>query len=153
MANSLNRNLTDCLVVLGREHYPSDPKWNDEASRTVFVTGGFGANADTGGNALYVRDRDGKSWRAEGYMVERFIREVPKDERAVPYTVTVMSANGVESHEATARTPIAAVLSLLTRFGWDGLPYRLSDEHDDALITVEGVDYILSPAKEEKLND
>jgi len=32
---------------------------------------------------LYVRDRDGKSWRAESYMVERFIREVPEDERAV----------------------------------------------------------------------
>ena len=144
MANSLNRNLTDCFVVLGREHYPSDPKWDGEASRTVFVTGGFGANADTGGNALYVRDRDGESWRAEGYMVERFIREVPEDERAVPYIVTVMSEQGVESYEVQAMTPIAAVLQILKTCGWSDLPYRLSDQHDDLLIEVKGVEYVLS---------
>jgi len=145
MANSLNRNLTDCLVVLGREHYPSNRKWDDEANRTVFVTGGFGANADTNGNALYVRDRDGKTWRAEGYMVERFVREVPEDEQAVPYVVTVMSEQGVESYEVMVNTPIAAVLHILKTFGWSDLPYRLSDQRDDLLINVKGVEYVLSP--------
>jgi hypothetical protein len=147
MANSLNRNLTDCLVVLGREHYPTDPKWNDEASRTVFVSGGFGANADTSGNALYVRDRDGKSWRAEGYMVERFIREVPEDERQLLYVVTVMSTEGVESYEMWSKTPTGAVRSVIQVRGWDGIGYRMGEEHDDALITVEGVDYVVSPKK------
>ena len=123
MANSLNRNLTDCLVVLGREHYPSDPKWDGEASRTVFVTGGFGANADTGGNALYVRDSDSKSWRAEGYMVERFVREVPEDEREIPYIVTVMSEQGVECYEVKAKARIVAVLHILKTLGWSDLPY------------------------------
>jgi len=144
MANSLNRNLTDCLVVLGREHYPSDPKWDGEASRTVFVTGGFGANTDTSGNALFVRDRDGKSWRAEGYMVERFVREVPEDERKIAYIVTVMSEQGVESYEVMVKTPIAAVLHILKTLRWSDLPYRLSDQHDDLLIVVKGVEHVLS---------
>ena len=144
MANSLNRNLTDCLVVLGREHYPSDPKWDGEASRTVFVTGGFGANASTSGSALFVRDSDGRTWRAEGYMVERFIREVPEDERAVPYIVAVMSEQGAESYEVMVNTPIAAVLHILKTLGWSDLPYRLSDQHDDLLIDVRGAEHVLS---------
>jgi len=131
-------------VVLGREHYPTDPKWNDEASRTVFVSGGFGANADTNGNALFVRDRDGKSWRAEGYMVERFVREVPEGERAVPYIVTVMSEQGVESYEVMVNTPIAAVLHILKTLGWSDLPYLLSDQHDDLMVTVKGAEHVLS---------
>jgi hypothetical protein len=144
MANSLNRSLTNCLVILGREHYPSDPKWDGEANRTVFVSGGFGANADTSGSALFVRDGDGKSWRAEGYMVERFVREVPVDEREITYIVNVMSEHGVASHEVKATTPLAAVLDILKTLGWSDLPYRLSDQHDDLLIEVKGAEYVLS---------
>ena len=77
-------------------------------------------------------------------MVERFLREVPEDERAVPYIATVMSEQGVESYEVMVNTPIAAVLHILKTLGWSDLPYRLGDQHDDLLIEVRGVEYVLS---------
>ena len=77
-------------------------------------------------------------------MVERFLREVPEDERAVPYIATVMSEQGVESYEVMVNTPIAAVLHILKTLGWSDLPYRLSDQHDDLLIEVKGAEYVLS---------
>jgi len=148
MANSLDRDLEHCEVVLGREHFPAaEGKWDDEKNRTVFVTGGFGASASSNGNALFVRGTDGVVFRAEGWMVERFVRQVPEDERQILYVVTVMSTEGVESYEMWSMTPTGAVSSVLQVRGWDGINYRMGEEHDDALITVEGVDYVLHPKK------
>jgi len=148
MANSLDKNLLNAEVVLGRNNYPADePQWDDEQNRTVLVTGGFGSSAESNGNALFVRGRDGVSFRAEGWMVERYIRLVPEDERQLLYVVTVMSTEGVETHEIWSKTPTGAVQSVIQVRGWDGIGYRMSEDHDDALITVEGVDYIISPKK------
>ena len=80
-------------------------------------------------------------------MVERYIRLVPENERQLLYVVTVMSTEGVETHEIWSKTPTGAVQSVIQVRGWDGIGYRMSEEHDDALITVEGVDYVLHPKK------
>jgi len=145
MANSLNRDLNNCLVVLGREHYPDDPKWDDEENRTVLTTGGFGCNASTMGGAIFVRDRWGKSWRAEGHQVERCIREVPEDERAIPFIVNVMSPAGVETYEVTAVTDTNATHQVLAIKGWENLPRSIGMTHDDTLIEVDGVEYAIAP--------
>lgn len=148
MANALNRDLENCEVVLAREYYPeSEPQWDEEAQRTVFVTGGFGAAASTNGNALFVRQSDGTSFRAEGYMVERFIREVPETEREVVYVVNVMSPSGVQSHQVSALTTTNATSQVLQQLGWGSLPHRMGLTHDDVLIEVDGVEYALSPKK------
>jgi|SRR5450756_1432423 len=146
MANSLNRDINNCVVVLKREYYPDDePQWDDEDNRTVFVTGGFGADPKTGGNALFVRGNEGTSWRAEGYMVERLVREVPEDEREIIYIVTVMSVNGVETHEVSATTTLRAVSKTLELKGWGSFPQKMGVDHDDAMMEVDGVDYIIKP--------
>ena len=146
MANSLDKDLNNCLVILGRKYYPEgEPQWDDEENRTVFVTGGFGANPKTNGNALFVRGNDGKSFRAEGYMVEKFVREVPEDEREIAYIVTVMSVNGVETHEVSAINTIRAISKTLELKGWGSFPQKMGDDHDDAMMEVDGVDYIIKP--------
>lgn len=148
MANALNRDLENCEVILAREYYPEDePQWAEEAQRTVFVTGGFGAAASTNGNALFVRQNDGTSFRAEGYMVEKFVREVPEDERAITYVVNVMSEQGVETYEVSAVTTTNATSQVLQQLGWGLLPHRFGVTHDDVLIEVDGVEYALSPKK------
>lgn len=111
----------------------------------MFVTGGFGANASTGGNALFVRGNDGKSFRAEGYQVERLVREVPEGEREITYVVTVMSLNGVETHEVSALNTIKAISKTLELKGWGSLPQKMGVDHDDAMMEVDGVDYIIKP--------
>lgn len=145
MANSLNRDIEFCEVILGREHYPDDPKWNDEMNRTVLVTGGFGCHPTTNGGALFVRDRWGKSWRAEGHQVAQFIREVPEDQRGIPFIVNVMSESGVETYEVIAVTDTSATHQVLANKGWEHLPRRIGMEHDDTLIEVDGVEYAIAP--------
>ena len=144
MANSLNRELEGCEVILRRSDYPDDPTWNEEANRTVLVVGGFGASAKSNGNALFVRDRWGKSWRAEGYMVEWLVREVPADERDITYIVTVMSDEGLESFEVEALTTSIANNKVIEMKGWKFLPRRIGN-HDDTFVNVDGVEYAVSP--------
>lgn len=145
MANSVGRNIDNCEVVLKREYYPEDePQWNSEEARTVFVSGGFGTNPDTSGNAIFCRGKDGKTFRGEGYMVERFIREVPEDERDLIYVVNVMSVNGVETHDVMAPSTTTATHQVLDSKGWGNLPRRIGVEHDDTLIEVDGVEYAVT---------
>lgn len=144
MANSLDRELEGCEVVLRRSDYPDDPKWNEEAQRTVFVVGGFGASSKSNGNALFVRDRWGKSFRAEGWMVESFVREVPLEERDITYIVTVMSNEGLESFEVEAPTTSIANNKVIEMKGWKFLPHRIGN-HDDTFVNVDGVEYAVSP--------
>jgi hypothetical protein len=146
MANSLNKDLNNCLVVLGRAHYPAnEPEWENEENRTVLVYGGFGASPEAMGGALFVRDNKGNTWRAEGHMVERLIREVPVNEQAITYIVTVMTPDGVETHEVSAITPTSATREVLELRGWGSLPHRIGDSADDILIEIDGSSYILSP--------
>jgi len=146
MANSLNRDLNNCEVVLRRDAYPEgNSTWDEEKNRTVFVTGGFGANPKTNRNALFVRGRDGVSFRAEGYQVERLVREVPEDEREIIYIVTVMWVNGVETHEVSALNTIKAISKTLELKGWGSFPQKMGVDHDDAMMEVDGVDYIIKP--------
>jgi len=147
MANSLNRELKGCEVVIAREYYKDadDPKWDDEQNRTVLVTGGFGSHASTNGSTLFVRDRWGKSWGAKGYQVERFVREVPEEERHIRFIVNVMSPEGVQSYEVMAETSTTATNKIINDLGWGSLPHRIDPSHDDTLIEIEGVEYIVSP--------
>jgi hypothetical protein len=52
--------------------------FQDEASRTVDVTGGFGSNAHTNGTALFVRFLDGTTGHYRGEDVEKFIGDAGK---------------------------------------------------------------------------
>jgi len=47
-------------------------------------------------------------------------------------------------HEAKANTPTPAVLHILKTLASSDFPYRLSDQHDDLLVTVKGVEHVLS---------
>jgi len=51
-------------VVLKRELFK--PEFQDLATRTVVVTGGFGMRPHTSGTALYVKFSDGEESRFEG---------------------------------------------------------------------------------------
>lgn len=147
MANSLDRDISNCEVVIAREHYKDtgDDKYNDEQNRTVFVTGGFGASAHTNGNALIVRGKDGKSFRAEGWMVEKFVREVPKEEREIAYIVNVMSPEGVHTYDVMAETTTSATHKVLDELGWANLPRHIGLQDDHTYIEVDGVEYAISP--------
>lgn len=146
MANSLNRDLNNCEVVLRRDAYPEDNSiWDNEKNRTVFVTGGFGSSAEANGSALFVRDNRGNTWRAEGHMVERLVRVVPAEQQAIIYIVTVMSPTGVETYEVSAITPSSANTEVLKMKGWEHLSHRIGDKADDILIEIDGASHILSP--------
>ncbi|PKQ16736.1 MAG: hypothetical protein CVT67_02900 [Actinobacteria bacterium HGW-Actinobacteria-7] len=145
MANSLDRDIEFCEVVLGREFYPDDePSWDTEENRTVFCYGGFGSSSEANGSALFVRDHKGNTWQARGHMVERLVREVPEDERAITYIVTVMSPAGVETYEVSAITPNSANTEVLKMKGWEHLTHTLGDKADGVLIDIEGINHILS---------
>lgn len=67
MANTLNADLTDKVVVLSSDYIKGD-----ERARRFLVTGGFGALPHTSGNALVGTFLiDGEKARMEGYMVEK----------------------------------------------------------------------------------
>jgi hypothetical protein len=148
MTDPLDRNLTNCDVVLRREFYPaSDEMWDDENSRTAFVTGGHGANPRIPTGGLLVRDNDGRSFQVDRNKVERFVREVPKNEREITYVVTVMSENGVEAHEVSALTTLRAISKTLELRGWGSLPHKVGMNHDAALVEINGVEYSLTPMR------
>tara|TARA_Y100000034_G_scaffold25708_1_gene30458 strand:+ start:3003 stop:3563 length:561 start_codon:yes stop_codon:yes gene_type:complete len=68
MANTLNQELTGKYVVLRKKIY--EDIFPQEEDRVFFVTGGFGANKNAMGNALYgVLVSTGSEFRAEGYHV------------------------------------------------------------------------------------
>lgn len=94
---------------------------------------------------MYVRGNDGKVFRAEGHMVQKFIRRVPEDETGIAYVVTVMSPSGVETHEVVANSPTAANYKVMDELGWLQLPHRADESHDDILVQVDGAEIVLSP--------
>jgi hypothetical protein len=146
MANSLNMDLTHCIVVLKRSQYPAaESKWDDEENRTVFVTGGFGAASNSTSDAMFVRGSDGVVFCVAGWMVERFVRRVPDAEAGIAYVVAVMRDDGVLTSEVVANSPIAAVYKVMDELGWMHLPHttRVIDD-DDILVQVEGATVVLS---------
>lgn len=75
MANNLNVDLHDRVVIIGAEHL-KESLAEKPYLRAFRVTGGFGESSFTHGNAimgefLYNGDR----CRLEGWMVERFATE------------------------------------------------------------------------------
>ncbi len=73
--NSLNKDLRGKRVVLRGSALKAE--FAKEAARTVDVTGGFGATANTLGQALFVVFPDGRSDRVSGDSVERIVGETP----------------------------------------------------------------------------
>jgi hypothetical protein len=149
MANSLNMDLKHCIVVLKRAQYPAaDSKWDDEETRSVFVTGGFGAAPDSSGDAMFVRDSDGVVFCVAGWMVERFVRCVPEGETGIAYVVSVLCNDGIQTRDVVANSPLAASYRVMNDLGWMKLPHstRVIDG-DSLLVEVEGGEVVLSPKK------
>lgn len=76
MANSMNRDLTGCVVLIAAQYLK--PEYQEEEARRFRVWGGFGAQPHTAGNALFgTFVANGLEARMEGYMVERLVEEPP----------------------------------------------------------------------------
>jgi hypothetical protein len=74
MANALNMDLTDKVVVLDARYFTA--AHHDVKSRLFRVEGGYGAVPYTLGKALVGTFlSDGERTRMEGYMVERIATE------------------------------------------------------------------------------
>lgn len=72
MANSLNKDLRNKRVLLMKKVFK--PEYQDEKYRIVKITGGFGAEANTIGRAIFVEfECDGKKARFSGYDVEKLL--------------------------------------------------------------------------------
>lgn len=74
MANSLNENLTNRVVIIDAAQMK--PEYNTSALRAFRVSGGFGALSFTSGSAIIGEFlSDGERARMEGWQVERFATE------------------------------------------------------------------------------
>ena len=147
MANSQNTDLNGKLVVIAAQYYEGDAERSAE-ERTVLVQGGFGALPDTAGTALYVRERaTGRTWRAEGFMVDSVIGDCPPEEMELLYTVVVMTPGGVEQHEVSAASATAALHRVREDKGWTHLPRKLSADANEELLEVDGEKVVISVKK------
>ena len=144
MANSLNVDLADCVVVLGREHFPADDRrWDAERARTVLVRGGVGAKASVRGSWMWVTDENGAAFRAHGWMVRRLVRRHEPQVRT-SYDVAVMGAQGVDSFEVVATSALAASHRVLHDLGWMQTGHAPRESHGDMCVEVNGAQFVVS---------
>jgi hypothetical protein len=144
MANALNMDLADCVVVLGREHFPAnEPKWNEEHTRTVLVRGGVGSKGAVRGSWMWVTDENGEAFRAHGWMVRRLVRQ-PVPQNHATYAVSVMDADGVQTLEIVATSPLAASYRVMHDLGWMQLSHTACEKHGDLFVEAEGARFVLT---------
>ena len=51
----------------------------------------------------------------------------------------------IETHEVSALNTIKAISKTLELKGWGLFPQKMGVDHDDAMMEVDGVDYIIKP--------